>query len=495
VNSTTRTYTASISPAPPIVEVTEGATTFTKGQPAVIVDAGVIVEADGTPNFNGGSLTVSLIAGVSDGDVLSISSQGTGAGEISVTGTEVFFEGTKIGDITQTGSTGDPRVLQVTLNANSNATNVQALARRITFENTATTPDTVTRTARFEVSDGFGGTSAAADKSVEVLATVAPEVTTSAGATTWTEAAGTGIAAAVVIDSGVTVTDSKDPANYDGGSLTVSFAENGTADDRLAIRSQTTVGSINVSGNTVRVVISSGVFETIGTFTGGSGTTPLEVTLNANATVARTQLLARNITFQNVSQAPSTLARSVSFVVNDGQGGTSTPGLKTVNVVATNDLPTLGNLPTAVSYKVNASQVVTVAPNGTANDPDGPNWNNSHKLTVRFATSSQAVTGDEWGMSTSLGITFTGTTSGTVLHNGTVFAAFTRQASQIVFDFTSYPTTATQARVQDLLRSVTFKSTRTAVPAAPSPNPVSMRFLVQDAGGQSSYTWNLTFTS
>ncbi len=121
------------------------------------------------------------------------------------------------------------------------------------------------------------------------------------------------------IDAAATLADA-DTANYNAGSLTVSLTANGSADDRLEIRNVgTATGQISVSGNTVSY---EGVV--IGTFSGGVGTSPLVVTLNTAATPTAVQALIRSVTFRNVNSSPSLAVRSVSVVLADGQGGTST---------------------------------------------------------------------------------------------------------------------------------------------------------------------------
>ncbi|MBD1927824.1 DUF4347 domain-containing protein [Trichocoleus sp. FACHB-90] len=144
-------------------------------------------------------------------------------------------------------------------------------------------------------------------------------------------------AAATVIDSTATVTDT-DSLNFDTGKLTVDFTPGGTASDRLAIRNQGNgAGQIGLDGAIVKY---GGV--QIGTFTGGTGTTPLIVTFNANATLDATTALLRNITYQNASDNPSPTPRTVRFVVTDGDGGTSTAVTETINVTAVNDAPIIG---------------------------------------------------------------------------------------------------------------------------------------------------------
>ncbi|XHX79436.1 MAG: Calx-beta domain-containing protein [Stenomitos frigidus ULC029] len=148
---------------------------------------------------------------------------------------------------------------------------------------------------------------------------------------------------AVIMDASATVSDI-DSTNFDTGTLRANFSVNGTGDDRLIIRNQgTAAGEIGVSGS----AITFGGIQ-IGTFTGGVGTTPLVVTFNSNSSPDAAQALLRNLAYSNVSEAPSTVDRTLSIVLTDGDGGTSTTANKTINVTAVNDAPTV-SAPTAIA--------------------------------------------------------------------------------------------------------------------------------------------------
>ena len=109
---------------------------------------------------------------------------------------------------------------------------------------------------------------------------------------------------------------------------------------------------------------------TIGTFTGGSGTTALVVTLNANATPATAQALVRAIAYRNVSENPSTAARTARFVLTDGDGGTSPAATRDVNVTAVNDAPVLAAIEAgALAYTEN-DPATAITSSLTASDPD-----------------------------------------------------------------------------------------------------------------------------
>lgn len=124
--------------------------------------------------------------------------------------------------------------------------------------------------------------------------------------------------AGIGIDGRTTLVDPNSP-NHNGGNVTVTLTANGTADDRLEVRNTGAgAGQISVSGSTVSYEGTA-----IGTLSGGTGVTPLVITLNSAATPTATEALMRNVTFRNVSGSPSLNRRSVSFVLTDGDGGVS----------------------------------------------------------------------------------------------------------------------------------------------------------------------------
>ncbi len=180
---------------------------------------------------------------------------------------------------------------------------------------------------------------------------------------------------AVVLGSAVTISDASS-TDFSGGTLSVTIATNASVDDRLSIMHQgSAAGEIGISGNTITY---GGAV--IGSFTGGAnGTSPLVVTFTTtSATPAAAQALARNITFANVSEAPSPLTRTVRFVLRDGDGGTSLPAALAISVIPVNDAPILNNAgnPIIASINedasvgtINGASVPTLTP-GTITDPD-----------------------------------------------------------------------------------------------------------------------------
>ena len=121
------------------------------------------------------------------------------------------------------------------------------------------------------------------------------------------------------IDGAATVVDTSH-ANYNSGSLAATLTLNGTVNDRLEIRhTGTDVGQIGVSGSTVSYGGTA-----IGTYSGGVGTSPLVVALNAASTPEAAQALVRSFTYRSVTNTPALDPRTVTVTLVDGAGGTIT---------------------------------------------------------------------------------------------------------------------------------------------------------------------------
>ncbi|MCP4253896.1 MAG: DUF4347 domain-containing protein, partial [Candidatus Scalindua sp.] len=189
----------------------------------------------------------------------------------------------------------------------------------------------------FSVNDGTADSASSYTLTVDVTAVNdAPTITNLASdALNYTEGDRT-----VVIEQGadVIVTD-VDLTDFDTGTLTVSFTGVGSdqEEDILAIRNQGYgTGEISIAGYGVAY---EGTL--IGSFTGGANGVDLVITFNANANAVAVEALIENITYENSDNDNPTIgARTVRFVLNDGDGDTSANYDTTVNVSAANDAPT-----------------------------------------------------------------------------------------------------------------------------------------------------------
>ncbi|RCL21031.1 pyrrolo-quinoline quinone, partial [Pseudomonas sp. AFG_SD02_1510_Pfu_092] len=182
MGSTSRTASVVVQPlnsVPVISNLNGDSVTFTQGSGAVLIDNGgnATVSDSDSANFAGGNLTVAISAnGVASEDLLGLRNQGTGAGQVGVSGGIVSYGGVAIGSVA--GGTGGANLV-VTFNANATAAAVQALVRNLSYENSnaGNAIGQASRTLNITINDGDGGTSVAASVQVAVQETTAPTAT------------------------------------------------------------------------------------------------------------------------------------------------------------------------------------------------------------------------------------------------------------------------------------------------------------------------------
>lgn len=132
--------------AAPTISLSPGSAQFVAGGGAVAIDTEALLIDGESASFEGGTLTVDIIANASSEDRIGIRHQGSGAGLIGVSGNTVSFGGALIGFFTGGNSGTSP--LLVIFNSAATAESVGALARNLTFNNLAAQPFTQPRTVR-----------------------------------------------------------------------------------------------------------------------------------------------------------------------------------------------------------------------------------------------------------------------------------------------------------------------------------------------------------
>lgn len=160
----------------PVLAFGGGNVSYVEDQAPILIDATATVSDVDLMDFAGGVLTVELTVNAEGTDRLAIHHEGMGLGQIGVTAAsnQLFFSGALIG----TWSSSGP-ALAITFNHSADAAAVQAVARKITFENTSQAPSTSARTVRFQLTDGDGGSSAAITKEIAVAGVNDPPLTAS----------------------------------------------------------------------------------------------------------------------------------------------------------------------------------------------------------------------------------------------------------------------------------------------------------------------------
>ncbi|WP_175517652.1 ELWxxDGT repeat protein [Planctomicrobium piriforme] len=149
---------------PPVIGAFNGTVAYASGTTAKQIDPDATIQDVDSPNFAGGTLTVTLQGTSLGSDRLSILGQGTGTGKISLLGSAVQYEGFAIGGWTG-GTGGTPLV--ITFNGNATTTAVQALLRRLAFD--STTAAGSVRTVQLLLTDGDGGDGGVVAKTISIV--------------------------------------------------------------------------------------------------------------------------------------------------------------------------------------------------------------------------------------------------------------------------------------------------------------------------------------
>jgi len=213
-----------------------------------------------------------------------------------------------------------------------------------------------------------------------------------------------------VIEQGgnATISDVDGPADFDGGSLTVTITNVVGSEDVLSIQDVGTgAGQIGFSAGTV-------TFEgnTIGTVSGpndGSSGNPLVVSLStANSTLAAVSALLQNITYENTNVADiDATQRTVRFVVNNGQASANNDVV--INITPVNSEPEITGLPTDLIFDEDVSGNVDLSA-ATFSDSDAGSTDITLTLSVDAGTLSASGSG---------GVTVTGSPGSSITLEGT----------------------------------------------------------------------------
>ncbi|RTL17565.1 MAG: tandem-95 repeat protein, partial [Rhodocyclaceae bacterium] len=165
---------ASVSPATVDLQDLESAVTLTESaaQVGVVLDPGVQLAYNGATGFNAGSLTVSYVSSSGRAeDQLSIRNEGSGAGQVGVSGSDVSYGGTLIGTIAaaDNGANGDQLVIN--FNASATAAAIERVLENLSYRTSSDGP-LAARTIQVVVRDGAGVASSAS----QMVINVTPEI-------------------------------------------------------------------------------------------------------------------------------------------------------------------------------------------------------------------------------------------------------------------------------------------------------------------------------
>jgi trimeric autotransporter adhesin len=415
---------------PAMVTTDGGSAAFVAGDNSastpVAVDSGLTVSDAVTTTLD--SATVSITANFHSGeDVLGFVSNPATMGNI----TGVYNATT--GVLTLTSASGSATITQW-----------QNALDSVTYTDTAITPNNLTRTISFTVTDSNGTTSNTATRTVTVADTdQTPIVTTTGGTTDYV-----GGASAVTIDSGITVSDLDNTTQASG---TVSISSGFHSGDTLGFTNDgTTMGNISASYDAatgVMTLTSSG----------------------ATATTAQWAAALSSVTFSSTSTTYGD--RTIAFATSDGTK-TSAAATDTMDVLGPPQITTDGGSAAFVAGDNTASTPVAIDSGLALTDG----------VSTKFSSATIAITGNFQAGEDVLAFTNNGSSMGNI--------AGTYNAATGVLTLTSSGASATLAQWQNALDSVTY--TDTAV--TPKNTTRTISFTATDSSGNTSNTATRTVT-
>jgi hypothetical protein len=250
----------------------------------------------------------------------------------------------------------------LTLTGTASLADYQAALRSVRFDTNATTP--ASRTIRFTVNDGDAD-SALATKDV----TIGPPNTAPFVDATDTNLAYTENDPPTVVDPGVTLTD---PDSGQSSALVDITGNNDPSQDVLGFTDQNGIS---------------------GSFDAANG----ELTLTGTASTADYQAALRSVTYQNTSDAPTNLTRTVSFETTDTHGAPSNEDARTIDITPVDDPPVPVDDSATVGEDDPATAVLVLA-----NDSDADGGSPTIESATQPAHGTVVLTGGSPGAFTGL---------------------------------------------------------------------------------------------
>ena len=197
----------------------------------------------------------------------------------------------------------------------------------------------------------------------------------------------------------------------------LSYTENATALALTATAAVTDVDNTTLTSAAVRITVNfqSGadvlsytqVGAIVGTWTAATGT----LSLSGADTTANYRSALRAVRYQNTSDNPTTLARTISFVVNDGTLNSSAV-TRSLSVVAVNDAPLISAMEAATLSYPEASAATPVSTTMVVSDMDTASLvSASVKISANYQSGSDVLTYTQVGAIVGTWTAYNGTLS------------------------------------------------------------------------------------
>jgi parallel beta-helix repeat protein len=283
----------------PVISLGQGNITHVEGTSVSTIDNAVSVTDVDSANFASGTLTVTVSGGDAS-DQLVVQHQGTGVGQVSVSGFNLFYD-SGLGSVavgTWSGGSGSPLV--ITFTSSAMAAEVEAVSKAVGFRNLSSNPSSADRTVQYQLTDGDGGTSAAVSKTIHFT-------------TVNTGPSATG-PAAVTTDVDTEVTFSSTNANA------ISINDPDAGVNPIEVRLSVTTGTITLAST-------AGLFLSVGT-----GVADQTLTMTGTVAAIQSAIEGLRYTPQGGFSGTDRLIVEVNDLGNSGTTGTPLTATYSVNI-------------------------------------------------------------------------------------------------------------------------------------------------------------------
>jgi VCBS repeat-containing protein len=296
------TITVTDVPEAPVLVTSGGSASFTEDGPPVVVDPGITVADQDSATLASGIIQITGNLQTAE-DVLAFTNDGSTMGNIAVS--VAYNPATGLLTLASAGNTAT--LLQW-----------QSALRAVTYNNTSQNPNTTARTVSFRVNDGALNSNLATRGVTVTAVNDAPVL--------------------AAIEGGVLAYTENDLATAITSTITVNDVDNATL----------TSGTVSITSNFLSgqdvlsfVNVPATMGNIAGVYTPGTGVMAL-TSAGATATLAQWQAALRAVKYNNSSDDPSTLTRTVTFQVNDAGAVNNLSNTQTRNITITavNDPPT-----------------------------------------------------------------------------------------------------------------------------------------------------------
>lgn len=322
--------------AAPDISIDNANLAYTENASATQIDsAGTVSDTDGDADWNGGSLSIQITANNEAGDQISISDEDGDGTAITVSGTNIFANGTDIGNLSTSGGVvTNGTALTITFDSDATNSNVQEVLQSIRYSSTIEDPGTSNRTVTFTATD----VNLDSNNDTRTIAVTAvndePTLTATGSNPSFTEGG-----AAASLFSSTSVSTIESGQTLSGFTLTVTNLADGSseilnADGTAIALTNGNSGTTATNGLSYNVSVSGGTATV--TFSGGTLST------------AATQTLVDALSYQNNSDDADTTNRVVTLtsITDSGSNVGSNDNVAALAVASTVTLTEINDEPT-----------------------------------------------------------------------------------------------------------------------------------------------------